>query len=116
MVDRPLHVAFTETLNKPVGEQQRVPGGVLLAVVDEDAQTAGGQGYTYAAYLARVYDLLVARFHLQEWEQSIQRKLEVAEGIYQAVADQAATYRTEFLEVIVIVLILLEIVLALFHR
>ncbi len=37
-------------------------------------------------YLARVYDLLVSvRFHLKEWEESIRRKLEVAEGVYQVV-------------------------------
>lgn len=67
-------------------------------------------------YLARVYRLLSDRFHLGEWEQSIQRKLEVTEGVYQVVADQAATHRTEFLEIIVIALIALEILLALFHK
>ncbi len=67
-------------------------------------------------YLARVYDLLVARFHLKEWEESIRRKLEVAEGVYQVVSDQAAGRRAEFMEVIVILLILFEIVLALVHH
>jgi hypothetical protein len=67
-------------------------------------------------YLARVYRQLATRFHLSEWEQSIQRKLEVIEGIYQVLSDQAATYRGEVLETVVVVLILLEIVLALFHR
>lgn len=64
-------------------------------------------------YLARVYRHLGARFHLREWERSIQRKLEVAEGIYEVLSDQAITWRTEFLEVVVIILILLEVVLAL---
>jgi hypothetical protein len=67
-------------------------------------------------YLARVYRLAGARFHLDAWERSILRKLEVAEGVYQVVADQGASFRMEFLEIIVILLILLEIVLALFHR
>jgi hypothetical protein len=67
-------------------------------------------------YLARVYGLVAARFHLREWEASIQRKLEVAEGVYQVISDQATAHRTEFLELIVIFLILLEIVLAIFHR
>jgi hypothetical protein len=65
-------------------------------------------------YLARVYRLLARRFHLEEWEHSIQRKLEVAEGVYQVISDQADSYRTEVLEMIVIVLIVLEIFLALF--
>ncbi len=67
-------------------------------------------------YLARVYRQLATRFHLAEWEQSIQRKLEVIEGIYQVLSDQAATYRGEVLEIVVVILIVLEIVLALFHR
>ena len=67
-------------------------------------------------YLARVYRLLSTRLHLKEWERSIQRKLEVAEGVYQVMSDQTVTYRMEFMEIIVIVLILLEIVLALFHH
>jgi hypothetical protein len=65
-------------------------------------------------YLSRVYRLLSARFHLEEWEQSIQRKLEVAEGVYQVVSDQTDTYRTEFLEIVVIGLIVIEILLALY--
>lgn len=63
-------------------------------------------------YLARVYTLVAQRFHLREWEQGIGRKLEVLEGIYQVLSDQAAHVRSEFLEIIVIVLIALEIVMA----
>jgi len=63
-------------------------------------------------YLARVYRLAATRFHLKEWERNIKRKLDVAEGVYQVVSDQAATYRTEFLELIVIVLIMMEIILS----
>jgi hypothetical protein len=67
-------------------------------------------------YLARVYGLLAARFHLREWEASIQRKLEVGEGVYQVISDQANAHRTEFLELVVIFLIVLEVVLAIFHH
>jgi hypothetical protein len=63
-------------------------------------------------YLARVHRQLAARFHLREWERSIQRKLEAVAGAYEVLSDQTAAFRTEFLEVIVIVLIALEIVLA----
>ena len=64
-------------------------------------------------YLARVYRQLAMRFHLREWERSIHRKLEVAEGVYEVLSDQTITWRTEFLEVVVIILIVMEIVLAL---
>jgi hypothetical protein len=67
-------------------------------------------------YLARVYRLLAGRFHLHEWEQSIQRKLEVSEGVYQVVSDQTDTYRAEFLELAVVLLIILEVLLAFFRH
>ncbi len=69
-------------------------------------------------YLARVYGLLGRRFHLEEWEQSIQRKLSVLQGVYEVLADQTATYRAEVLEIIIVLLIAFEIVLAFFpgHR
>lgn len=63
-------------------------------------------------YLARVYRLLAARFHLETWEQNIQRKLDVAQGIYEVVADQATHLRSELLELIIVLLIVLEIFLA----
>ncbi len=67
-------------------------------------------------YLARVYRLLASRFHLKEWERNIQRKLEAVEGVYEVLSDQTAAFRTEFLEIIVIALIAVEIVLAIFRH
>lgn len=64
-------------------------------------------------YLARVYRLLATRFHLTEWETDIARKLEVMEGVYQVISHQSADFRSEFLEFIVIMLILIEIVVSL---
>ena len=67
-------------------------------------------------YLARLYRLLARRFHLSEWEGSIQRKLEVIEGVYRVVSNQTVTFRMEFMEGIVILLIFLEILLAFFRH
>ncbi|MBI1914744.1 MAG: hypothetical protein HYS12_08410, partial [Planctomycetes bacterium] len=67
-------------------------------------------------YLARAYRQLADRFHLQEWERSIQRKLDTIEGVYKVLADQAATARAELLEIIIVLLILLETVLAVVRR
>jgi hypothetical protein len=64
-------------------------------------------------YLARVYRMVAGRFHLGEWEQSIRASLDVMEGAYQVVSDQASSLRLELLEITVILLIALEIVLAL---
>lgn len=63
-------------------------------------------------YLARVYRLLANRFHLAEWEKGIQGKLNTLQGVYQVLFDQAATYRTELLEAIIVALIIFEIVMA----
>ncbi len=67
-------------------------------------------------YLARVYRLVASRFHLDAWEESIQRKLEVAEGVHQVLADQAGALRMEFLEILVVFLIFLEMVLAILRH
>lgn len=64
------------------------------------------------SYLARVYRLVDTRFHLDTWEKNIQRKLEVAEGVYKVVSDQAGAFRAEVLEIIVVLLIALEVVMA----
>jgi hypothetical protein len=63
------------------------------------------------AYLARIYRLLATRFHLKEWEQAIQRKLEVAEGVYGVIADQSTHYRMQLLELLIVLLIVLEVIL-----
>ena len=63
-------------------------------------------------YLAEVHRSVANRFHLHGWEEGIRRKLEMIEGIYVVLSDQTDTYRSEFMEVVVIVLILLELVMA----
>jgi hypothetical protein len=67
-------------------------------------------------YVARLYQQLAVRFHLDGWSQNIRREITVLEGIYQVVSDQAATYRTEALEIIVVILILSEILIAVFRH
>jgi hypothetical protein len=66
-------------------------------------------------YLARVYRLLANRFGLNEWEGNIQRKLDVIQDVYEVISDQADSYRTQFLEVVVVLLIIIEVVVAILH-
>ncbi|MDB5350819.1 MAG: hypothetical protein JWQ01_4676 [Massilia sp.] len=63
-------------------------------------------------YLSRVYALVSTRFHLGEWQQSIRRKLDTVGDVYDLLVQQAGGTRMEVLEIIVVVLIALEIVLA----
>ncbi|MBY0397229.1 MAG: hypothetical protein K2X91_12305 [Thermoleophilia bacterium] len=64
-------------------------------------------------YLSRVYDLASARFHLPEWQQSIRRKLDTVGDVYDLLVQQSGGRRMEFLEIVVVVLIATEILLAL---
>lgn len=67
-------------------------------------------------YLSRVFDLASTRFHLRDWEQSIRRKLDTVGDVYDLLVQQSGVRRTEALEIIVIVLIAVEIVLALLRH
>lgn len=62
-------------------------------------------------YLARVHRLVSQRFHLNDWDRSIRRKLETIESIYEKLSDRQATHRLEVLEWIIILLIAAGIVL-----
>jgi hypothetical protein len=62
-------------------------------------------------YLARVYRLVNRRFHLDEWDASILRKLETLESIYEKISDEASTRRMEILEWVIILLIAFSIAL-----
>ena len=64
-------------------------------------------------YLARVYKLASMRFHLDDWDASILRKLHTLESIYQKMSDQAVTRRMEVLEWIIIILFVFSILLEL---
>ena len=67
-------------------------------------------------YLSRVFGLASARFHLDDWQQSIRRKLDTVGDVYDLLVQQAGGPRMEALEIIVVLLIALEIVLALFRH
>lgn len=63
-------------------------------------------------YLSRVFDLARTRFHLGEWQQSIRRKLDTVGDVYDLLVQQAGGLRGETLEVVVVILIAVEVVMA----
>jgi hypothetical protein len=67
-------------------------------------------------YLARAYRLLATRFHLQEWEKDIRHKLDVLQGVYEVLSNQATHFRSEFLELIIVLLILVEVIMGLIKK
>lgn len=86
----------------------RIEADVLFERASNALKLVGDQ------YVSRLYRLLSKRFHLDEWATGIHSSLDVAEGVYQVLSDQASAYRIEVLEIIVIILIAIEILLALF--
>ncbi len=62
-------------------------------------------------YLARICDQISSRFHLNSWKRSVDNKVKVIEKIHNILNSRVATTRSEFLELIIILLIALEILL-----
>jgi hypothetical protein len=87
----------------------QVDNAVLFEGVNNTLKLLGDQ------YLARVYRLVNRRFHLDEWDTSILRKLQTLESIYEKISDQAANRRMEILEWVIIILIAASIGLELLH-
>ncbi|MGB0911254.1 MAG: hypothetical protein ACPGYT_12900, partial [Nitrospirales bacterium] len=85
--------------------QLQVDGAILFERVTNALKLLGDQ------YLARVYRLTSRRFHLQEWDAGIHRKLETIESIYEKLADLTGNRRMEVLEWIIIILIAVSILL-----
>ena len=93
--------------------QLRAMGELRIAAHEVYQRTTNVLKLVGDPYLARVYRMLAARFHLESWQKSVEQSLDVVESVHQTVSDQAATYRTETLEWIIILLILIEIVMSL---
>ena len=83
----------------------QVDNALLFEGVNNTLKLVGDQ------YLARVYRMVNRRFHLDEWDASILRKLETLESIYEKISDQASSRRMEILEWVIILLIAFSIAL-----
>ncbi|HEY1267658.1 MAG TPA: hypothetical protein VGH16_10405 [Candidatus Binatia bacterium] len=92
-----------------VGEHQ-AESAILFEGVNNTLKLLGDQ------YLARVYRLASKRFHLEEWDASILRKLNTLKSIYEMISDQVTDRRMELLEWIIVVLIAVSVLLELLHR
>jgi hypothetical protein len=88
----------------------QVDNAALFEGVNNTLKLIGDQ------YLARVYRMVNRRFHLEEWDASILRKLQTLESIYEKISVQASNRRLEVLEWVIIFLIAFSIVLEIIHR
>jgi hypothetical protein len=121
-LDRALDQAF-ESLSKPMLSPSRLLGyyggdlrrvaelqvdsAILFEGVNNTLKLLGDQ------YLARLYRIASRRFHLSAWNESILRKLQTLESIYEKISDQASNRRMETLEWVIILLIAFSIALEL---
>jgi hypothetical protein len=64
------------------------------------------------AFYARLYRGIASRLGLSDWQHQLESKLDSVGEVYRFATDQAQHARSEFLEIIVILLIAMEIVLA----
>jgi len=88
--------------------RMQVDSAVLFERINNALKLFGDQ------YLARVYRLASQRFHVNDWDASILRKIQTLESIYQKMTDRTSSLRMELLEWIIIVLIAVSIALPFF--
>jgi hypothetical protein len=93
---------------RSVAELQ-VDNAALFEGVNNTLKLLGDQ------YLARVYRVANRRFHLDEWDSSILRKLQTLESIYEKISGQVSNRRMEILEWVIIFLIAFSIALEFFR-
>jgi hypothetical protein len=114
-LDRALDQAYVQLSRRAAGllgfsrgdmrrvAELQVHNAVLFEGVNNALKLLGDQ------YLARVYRVASRRFHIEDWDASILRKLQTLESIYAKISDQSATRRMELLEWIIIILIAVSI-------
>lgn len=67
-------------------------------------------------YLSRIHSAAAAKVHLPEWERIISRKLQILDEFYERLDDRIRTAQSQALEVTIVVLIVVELLLALFRH
>src|SRR5579872_345188 len=61
-------------------------------------------------YAARVLALVGARLGVERWKESVEEKLETLDDIYRFVVEQVSISRGQFLEIVVVVILILELI------
>jgi hypothetical protein len=83
----------------------QLDGAVLFERVNNPFKLLGDQ------YLARLYRLAAQRFHLAEWNSGVLRKVEAIDSLYEKIAGRSSARMMEFLEWIIILLFILDIII-----
>ncbi len=62
-------------------------------------------------YSARIYRMISDVLRLEKWDQAVDDKLSIAQQVYKVILEELNQRRSTFLEVVIILLILLEVIL-----
>ena len=97
-----------ERVNLPVSllAQLRVDISVITERLENSIKMAGDY------YFSKVYSMLREKLSLNEWRDSINRKLEIVKDLYTVYQDRLDVIHEEILTVVIIILIALEAILA----
>jgi uncharacterized Rmd1/YagE family protein len=66
---------------------------------------------TEDAYYAKIYLAALRLFRVKDWEDSIEKKLDIASNTYDMLCQSIANKRSEMLSVVIVILIALELVI-----
>ncbi|MGB8267008.1 MAG: hypothetical protein WCE44_11825 [Candidatus Velthaea sp.] len=86
---------------------------LLVDILELTDRTSNALKIIGDAYYARLYRAVAGRLGLADWQRQIDTKLRSVSEIYRVFQDEAQYARSEFLEIIVIVLIASEIIIGL---
>jgi len=103
----PLYVPYQQAINELA--ELRIEASLLEERVDNSLKLIGD------LYLARVYSAASEQFYLHTWDTSISRKLDIINNLYHLLTDRVSTSQAQTLELVIIVLILIEILMNVFH-
>jgi len=67
-------------------------------------------------YLSRIHSAASDKVHLPEWERIVSHKLQILDEFYERLDDRIRTAQSQTLELIVVLLIVLEVLLAIFRH
>jgi hypothetical protein len=62
-------------------------------------------------YAARVFSIVAVRLGLGRWKQNVEEKLKTLDDIYRSVVEQVSISRGQFLELLVVLILVLELIL-----
>ena len=99
---------FRNPYRKTIHElaELRIESLILAKRVENALKLIGDQ------YLARIHNAATVRFSLADWEAATSRKLDIIADFYELLTDRVRSAQSQTLELVIILLILAEILLA----